>query len=90
MDTYFYTRDEPADLTNLALQANKGTTVTLVLGQGSTPFIANGLTINGSAAPILWQGGSPPTGGVGYDALSFSIMYDGSSYYVLGQLVEFG
>ena len=47
------------------------------------PLICTALTIN-------WQGGSAPTGTAnGLDAFSFTILRNGSSYIVLGQMVDF-
>ena len=40
---------------------------------------------------IVWQGNSAPTGTAnGVDSFSFTILNDGGTYVVLGQMVAFG
>ena len=44
----------------------------------------------GAGQTIEWQGGSAPTGNAnGIDSFSFTILNDGGSYVVLGQMVDF-
>ena len=82
-----------ANFTNLSLSGNSLTSVTLILKQavGGSAYICNAVQIDGTAQTIEWQGGLTPTGTPGgVDVMSFSIIYDGSNYTVLGQLVDFG
>ena len=45
--------------------------------------------IGGAAQTINWQGGSAPTGNAnGIDSFPFTILNDGGSYVVLGQMVD--
>ena len=82
--------DFTANFTNLGLDANYSTAITLILNQGVTPRVVSAVQIGGSAQTINWQGGSAPTGTAnGLDAFSFTILRDGSSYIVLGQMVDF-
>ena len=82
--------DFTANFTNLGLGANYSTAITLILNQGVTPRVVSAVQIGGSAQTINWQGGSAPTGTAnGLDAFSFTILRDGSSYIVLGQMVDF-
>ena len=82
--------DFTANFTNLGLDANYSTAITLILNQGVTPRVVSAVQIAGSAQTINWQGGSAPTGTAnGLDAFSFTILRDGSSYIVLGQMVDF-
>ena len=42
------------------------------------------------AQTLLWQGGSQPSGTAdGTDVVAFSILNDGGTYVVMGQLVGF-
>jgi hypothetical protein len=79
------------NLTNLNLSSNYVTNIVLVLNQGATARIPTSLQIEGSSKTIKWQGGTIPVPSANKtDMLSFSILYDGSSYSVYGQLIPFG
>jgi hypothetical protein len=84
--------DWTANFTNLNLNQFKfSTSVGIVVTQGGTAYIPNAVEIGGVAQTIIWQGNSTPTGtDNGTDAISFTIMRDGSTYIVLGQLTSFG
>ena len=84
--------DWTVNLTNLDLNQYKfSTSVGIVVTQGNTAYIPNAVQIAGAAQTIIWQGNSTPTGTAnGTDAVSFTIMRDGSTYIVLGQLTSFG
>lgn len=81
-----------ANLTNLNLDEDYATTVTLVLNQGSNARIPNALQIGGVGQTINWQGGVVPSGYANKkDVVSFSILRTGAAIYtVFGQLVSFG
>lgn len=80
-----------ANIANFTVASGYATTVTLVLNQGATPYIANVIQINGVTQTIKWQGGSVPTGNANKtDVQSFSILNAAGSYTVLGQLTTFG
>lgn len=76
---------------NIATQGY-ATAVTLVLEQGNPAYVPGStVSINGSSVTVQWQGGLTPTGTVnGYDAVSYSVMNNGGTLLVLGQLVSFG
>ena len=79
-----------ANFTNLGLTAEYATTVTCIVNQGATAYIVNAVQIGGSAQTINWQGGVEPTGtDNGIDSFSFTILNDGGTYVVLGQMVDF-
>ena len=84
--------DFTANFTNLDLNQYKfSTSIGIVITQGNTAYIPNAVQIAGAAQTIIWQGNSTPTGtDNGTDAISFTIMRDGSTYIVLGQLTSFG
>lgn len=81
-----------ANFTNLNLDSGYATTITLVLNQGATPYIANAVQIGGSSQTVNWQGSSSaPTGNASKkDVMSFSILNSSGTYTVLGQLTSFG
>lgn len=86
--------DFTANLTNINLTGDHAMTVTIVIEQGATAFIANAIQIGGVAQTIEWQGGISPSGtDNGVDIMSFSILNTGTtgspSYLVMGQLVDF-
>ena len=62
----------------------------MIINQGATPYEVTAVQIGGAAQTINWQGGSQPTGNAnGIDAFSFTILNDGGTYVVLGQMVDF-
>lgn len=82
--------DITANFTNLGLTAEYTTNLTVIINQGATAREVTAVQIGGSAQTINWQGGVAPTGtDNGIDAFSFTILNDGGSYVVLGQMVDF-
>ena len=82
--------DWTANFTNLGLTAEHATTLSIVIAQGATAYIPSAVEIGGVAQTLLWQGGSQPTGTAdGTDVVAFSILNDGGTYVVMGQLVGF-
>lgn len=81
-----------ANFTNLNLDSGYATTVTLVLNQGVTAYVANAVQIGGVSQTISWQGSSSaPSGNASKkDVMSFSILNSSGTYTVLGQLTSFG
>ena len=83
--------DITANFTNLDLTAEYGTNVTIIIDQGNTQYEVTAVQIGGVAQTIVWQGNSAPTGTAnGVDSFSFTILNDGGTYVVLGQMVAFG
>lgn len=79
--------DFTANFTNLNLTANQLVEVTLILNQGSTPYVANLVEIDGTAYTVKWLNGNLPSGTANeVDFQYFNIIYDGSSYSVFGSL----
>jgi hypothetical protein len=81
-----------ANFTNLTITANTGTSVTIVINQGGTAYIANAVSIGGSAQTVNWQGSTtPPSGNANKkDAMSFTMLNNNGTFLVLGQLTTFG
>ena len=82
--------DFTANFTNLDLTAEYATTLSIVIAQGATAYIPSAVEIGGVAQTLLWQGGSQPSGTAnGTDVVAFSVLNDGGTYVVMGQLVGF-
>ena len=82
--------DFTANFTNFNLDDGYTTSITIIVNQGVTARVVSAVQIEGSAQTIEWQGGSAPTGTAnGLDSFSFTILRNGSSYIVLGQMVDF-
>jgi len=82
--------DITANFTNLGLTAEYGTNVTVIINQGATPYEVTAVQIGGVGQTINWQGGVAPTGNAnGIDSFNFTILNDGGTYVVLGQMVDF-
>ena len=80
-----------ANLINLSLTANYATAVSLVIVQGATGYYANALLIDGTSQTIRWLANGLPTANTNsVDVQTFSILSNGASYTVLGQLTSFG
>ena len=83
------TGDITTNFTNLNLTAEYATNPTVIINQRATPYEVTAVQIGGAAQTINWQGGSAPTGNAnGIDSFSFTILNDGGSYVVLGQMVD--
>ena len=82
--------DITANFTNLNSTQEYATNLTVIINQGATPYEVTAVQIGGAAQTINWQGGSAPTGNAnGIDSFSFTILNDGGTYVVLGQMVDF-
>ena len=85
------TGDITANFTNLSLASGHATNLTVVIDQGGTEYEITAVQIGGAAQTIVWQNNNAPTGTAnGVDSFSFTILNDGGSYVVLGQMVSFG
>lgn len=80
-----------ANFTNLNLNDGEATSLTLILNQGGTAYIANAVQIGGVSQTIKWQANAQPTGNVNaIDIQTFSVLNVSGNYTVLGQLTTFG
>jgi hypothetical protein len=79
-----------ANFTGLSTLDDRSWSMSLILNQGATPYIANAVEIDGAAQSINWAGGSPPSGTANYvDVINFTLVRTGSSWIVLGSLTTF-
>ena len=80
-----------ANITNLALAQEDATNLAIVINQGNAGYIPNAIEIGGVAQTLVWQGNSAPNPTAnGIDTFSFTILNDGGTYVVLGQMTSFG
>ena len=79
------------NLTNLNLDEDYSTVVSLMLNQNTTAYDIAGLQIGGASQIIRWEGGVAPSGTVSsFDIVTFSIYrFSVSTYIVFGQLMNF-
>ena len=78
------------NLTNLNLAAGYATAITLIIEQGVTGYYPSALQIDGNPMSIAWQGNTTPTLSTNRkDVVTFSIINNGGTYTVLGQLTGF-
>ena len=80
------------NFTNIALTANRVTSVAVLIQQGTTPRVPTAVQINGVLNTINWQGGIAPTGNASKkDLLNFTLISSGTSIFtVLGSLASYG
>ena len=79
------------NLTNLPTTANKSYLVDFMLVQAATPYYISALQIAGVAQTIKWSGASPPTATANrVERETFTLLYTGSAWTVIGQLTSFG
>ena len=85
------TSDLTPNFTNFDLTAEDATNITIIINQGNTAYEIPAIQIGGAAQTIVWQNNNAPTGTAnGTDSFSFTILNDGGTYVVLGQMVSFG
>jgi hypothetical protein len=81
-----------ANVQNFNIPSGTVSSVTVWMSQGATPYIANLIQINNSIRTINWQNSAlaPPGNANKQDVISFTILNNGGTYTVLGQLATFG
>ena len=80
-----------ANFTNVPTTSSKIIVVTLVIAQGSTPYVPSTMQIDGTTQTVSWLGGSAPTGTASkYDVISYSLFRVGSAWTIFGSASSFG
>ena len=76
-----------ANFTNVPLTSNRVIIITLVIIQGSTPYVPSSIQINGTAQTVkyLYSALAPAGTANKTDVISYSMFYSGSAWTVLGQ-----
>ena len=79
-----------ANFTNLNLSASYATSVTMVISQSGTAYLPTAVQIEAVGQTLNWQGNTTPSGTANRNNVAtFSILNNGGTYIVLGQLVSF-
>jgi len=79
-----------ANFTNMPITNNRATLLSLVIVQGTTPYVPNAVQIEGTAYTIKWLGGNAPTGNASKtDVISFSFLRASNSWTILAQISTF-
>jgi len=80
-----------ANITNVPTTNNRITSISIVINQGGTGYIVNGLQIDGAAQTIRWQGNTVPTAGTNrLDVFTFSLLRAANAWTVLGSATSHG
>jgi hypothetical protein len=70
--------------------ANYSTILTVVVNQGSTPYTATSITINGSAVTPKWANGTPWSGNANHtDVVSYGVLNLAGTFNVVAQYSTF-
>ncbi len=79
------------NITNVPTTNNRGTTMTFVVNQDSTPYSASAYSINSSAVTVKWAESTVPTGSANkVDIIGLTAFRVGSDWNVIGSLSSFG
>ena len=80
-----------ANITNVPTTDNRVTSVSIIVNQGATGFLINGLQVNGAAQTIRWQGNTVPTASTNrLDVFTFSLLRAANAWTVLGAATSHG
>jgi cytoskeletal protein CcmA (bactofilin family) len=79
-----------ANFTNVPVTDNRVIMCSLIIIQGSTPYVSNAIQVEGSAYTIKWLGGTVPTGNASkVDVINVSLIRTSNSWTVLAQLSNY-
>lgn len=79
-----------ANFTNVPTTADKAYGITLILNQGATGRYPSAVQVNGNAVTLRWSNNVVPTPSTNkIDTCSFTLIYTGSTWFVLGQYSTF-
>jgi hypothetical protein len=80
-----------ANFTNVPTTNNRITSVSIVINQGGTGYIVNGLQIDGAAQTIRWQANTVPSASTNrVDVFTFSLLRAADAWTVLGSATSHG
>lgn len=83
--------DFTANFTNMPTTADRVIVIGLFLIQGSTPYRATAVQIDGVSQTINWPNATAPTATASRkEVQTFTFVYTGGSWYVFGNLTSFG
>lgn len=79
-----------ANFTNLPVTNNRAILVSVVIVQGSTPYVPNAVQIDGASYTLKWYSGSVATGNASKtDVVTFSLLRVSNSWTVFAQLSNY-
>ncbi|WP_282459245.1 hypothetical protein, partial [Mycoplasmopsis arginini] len=79
------------NVTNVPTINNQAISVTFVVKQESTPYIASSYKLNNETVTVSWAGNEQPTGNANKtDVIGLTALRVGSSWNVLGTFTTFG
>jgi hypothetical protein len=79
------------NFTNVPTNNERSITCTLILAQGSTPYIPDAVKIDGTTQTVNWLGSSLPSGTANKkNVVTFTLIRTGSTWLVLGKLETYG
>lgn len=79
------------NVSNVPTENNKAVSVTFVIKQESTPYIASSYKLNNQTVAVSWAGNEQPTGNANKtDVIGLTALRVGSSWNVLGTFTTFG
>lgn len=87
---YDVTTDFTANFINVPSDTESTVSFALIINQQATAYLPTAVQINGSSQSILWQEGSQPSANAeANDIVSFTLIYTGSTWEVLGSLTTY-
>ena len=76
--------DFKPNFTNVPLTNDRALSPAIILNQGATAYMINGVNINGDSQTINWLGGSAPTGtSNGIDVIGVTLIRDSDTWSVI-------
>ena len=79
------------NVTNTPIEDQRAVSITFVVKQESTPYIASSYKINNETVTVSWAGNEQPTGNANKtDVIGLTALRVGSSWNVLGTFTTFG
>jgi hypothetical protein len=79
------------NVTNTPIEEQRAVSITFVVKQESTPYIASSYKLNNETVTVSWAGNEQPTGNANKtDVIGLTALRVGSSWNVLGTFTTFG
>jgi len=79
-----------ANFSNIPSSIESTISIALIINQSAVAYLPNAVQINGASQNLKWQGGSEPTPNAeSTDIFSFTLIYTGSTWEVIGSLTTY-
>ena len=83
--------DNGYNVSNVPTENNQAVSITFIVKQESTPYIATSYKLNDEEVTVSWAGNEQPTGNINKtDVIGLTALRVGSSWNVLGTFTTFG